>query len=72
MYMSIIKLTQNSDSGFYKYISQNKYIQGYSPDIHHQLNCEFQSISAHNLISRDNNTYQTNSVKILAITHWVN
>lgn len=71
--MPITKLIQSSDFGLYKYVSQKKYIQGYSPDIHHQLNCEFQSISAYRLISRDNNTYQTNSVKILVITEfWLN
>lgn len=58
MHMPMIKLFQSSDSGLYKYESKKKYIQGYSPDIHHQLNCESKSMSAYHLISRDNNTYQ--------------
>lgn len=66
MYMPI-KLIQNSDSGLYKYVSQKKYIHGHSPDIHHQLNCEFQAISEYHLISSGNKAYQTNCVKILLI-----
>lgn len=51
IYMPIIKLSQSSDSGLHKYVSQKKYI---CPDIHHQINCNLQTISEYHLISRGN------------------
>lgn len=56
-YIIVLDISDKSDSGLYKYVSQKKYIHGYSPDIHHQLNCELQAILEYYLTSKGNRTY---------------
>lgn len=56
---------QHSDSGLYKYVSQKEYLHGYSPDMRHQLNCEFQAISEFHLISRGNK-----DIKEIGLKFW--